>query len=212
MSNTKDQGLIKECCEGRNRSVELFIREYSGLIYYIVKKTFLIRMVPFTPQDIEDIHHSIFVELFKNDCAKLKQFKGLNGCSFAAWLKVVCINYTLNCFRKKGPDGYFEQHRQLAFKDIDDVDLQSDNILSLMERKEQKALIEKAVSKLTPRERLFFKFHYEQEISMSQLPDIMNVPPQTLYSIKHRFIQKLKKAVKKELEGDRSMIDCPKQY
>ncbi len=70
--------------------------------------------------------------------------------------------------------------------------------------------IENTVSELTPRERLFFKFHYEQGIPMGQLPDIMKVSTQNLYSIKHRFVLKLKKLVEKKLERDKPMTDCPR--
>jgi len=200
-NRNKERLLIHQCCLGDQKAAEAFIRQFSVLICHTIRQIFSHRGISYTEQDLEDLHNSVFLRLFSDECKRLRLFKGDNGCSLASWLKVVTVNHTLNSLRKQGPDGYLHQINRVSFNDIPEILSDSISPQALMESREQYHLIKEAVATFGPRERLFFQLHYLKHIPLNQLSEIMHESLENMYSIKHRFISRLKKTIAGKSKG-----------
>jgi hypothetical protein len=79
-----DRQLLSRCLAGDRNASEAFVKKFSGLIYRSVQHTLIIKGVAFNKQDLEDLHNTIFLQLFEN---KLKNSGSIRGKTDAACLR-----------------------------------------------------------------------------------------------------------------------------
>ena len=188
--------LLSKCLDGDKEASELFVRRFSGLIYYSVRQTLAAKGIPFGNEDLEDLHNTIFLNLFEKNARKLSQYKGKNGCSVASWLRVVAVRTVLNHLRRKGFDGFVRPGEQIPFEELSHKDREDLGPLALMERAEQKRIIHEAIQFLAPRDRLFIRLFFEEGLSIEEVADSLGISLQNAYTVKHRAVQKLKSHIK----------------
>jgi RNA polymerase sigma factor (sigma-70 family) len=99
--NVTDLELIKRCINGNDKAAwEIFVNDYSKLIWNSIRKTFLKYSFRYADEDVEDMYSSVFVSLVDNDFKKLRQFRSENACSVSTWLTVITIRMTIDFLRK----------------------------------------------------------------------------------------------------------------
>jgi hypothetical protein len=77
INHRKEVHLLEKCLnEGQ---CEAFVRQYWNLIYYMVKKLFLQRNYPFSEMDLEDMVGDVFVQIFQDNCRKLRLYNKEKG-------------------------------------------------------------------------------------------------------------------------------------
>ena len=187
--------LLSGSISGDRKASEAFVRRFSDLVYSSVHRTFIAKQIPYTQQDIEDLHNSVFLKLFEKRCRKLRQYRGKNGCSLASWIRMVATRIVLNHLRKRGMDSMVGQQRRLPLDEINPSEGEHASAWSMVERKEQVRLLEQGILKLAPRDRLFMKLYYEKGLSMEKVSSALNISLQNGYIVKHRAVQRLKKHV-----------------
>jgi len=197
-----DRRLILRCISGDREASEVFIRQFSGLVYASVHKILISKQVPYTQQDIEDLHNTIFLKLFDKKCKKLRQYQGKHGCSVASWIRIVSIRIVLNHLRKKGMDSMLWQQKRLPLDEMSETRGDHMAAWALVERKEQARILEDGIRKLPARDRLFMKLHYDKGLSIENVSKAMDLSIQNGYTIKHRAIQRLKKYVKSFIDSE----------
>jgi len=194
-SLAQDLQLLSRCFTGDQKASARVVRRFSGLIYHSVQHTLLVKNIAFIRQDVEDLHNTVFLQLFENNCKKLRQYRGKNGCSLATWIKVVTVRIVLNHIRKKGFDAMSGRKNQMAFDDLPDLKANTPEGWTLIERSEQKRLIQDGIRTLSPRDRLFVKLHFDRGLPEAEVAEIMQLSVQNIYTVKHRAIQRLKSHV-----------------
>jgi len=97
----EDRRLLSKCLAGDRGAWEKFVTRFSGLVYISVRDTLSSRGTFFSREDFEDLHNTVFLHLFENNCRKLSQYQGRNGCSPASWLRVVTVRMALNYVRDR---------------------------------------------------------------------------------------------------------------
>ncbi len=65
-SSRKDRRRLKKCIAGDKKACERFVREFSDLVYRSVRHTLLVKNVFFNQDDLEDLHNTVFLQLFEN--------------------------------------------------------------------------------------------------------------------------------------------------
>ena len=191
-SRKDDRQLISGCVSGDRQALETLVKRFTGLVYKSVHYTLLTKNVPFQNQDLEDLHNTVFMQLFENNCKKLNQYQGKNGCSLASWIKVVTVRIVLNHIRKKGMDAIGWQKRRLALDDIAELRGESEETWVIMERSEQERLLDEGIQWLAPRDKLFVKLHFERGYSVEEIAETMQLTTQNIYTLKHRVVQRIK--------------------
>ena len=187
-----DRVLLARCFAGDRAATESLVRRFSDLVYKTVQHGLRARQVRFTEQDLEDLHNTVFLNLFERKCRKLRQYRGKNGCSLATWIRVVTLRILLNHLRKKGPDAAFWQKKRISIDELDHVRAEETDTPALMERAEQESLVQEGLQSLTPRDRLFVKLHFHQGLSVEGVARTMRISIENAYTVKHRAIQRLR--------------------
>jgi RNA polymerase sigma-70 factor (ECF subfamily) len=191
----EDRELLAKCVSGDREASEILIRRFSNLVYHSVKLTLLTKNVSFNNQDLEDLHNTVFLQLFEQSCRKLKQYQGRNGCSLASWIRIVAVRMVLNHVRKKGMDAIVWQKKRIPFEDLPELKGEATEALKVMEKRERARLVQDGIRSLPPRDRLFLKLHFDQELPVAEVAAALQMSVQNAYTVKHRAIKKLKHLV-----------------
>lgn len=187
-----DRALLAKCFAGDRTGSEALVRRFSDLVYKTVQYTLRARQVPFTEQDLEDLHNTVFLNLFDRECRKLRQYQGRNGCSLATWIRLVAVRIILNQLRAKGPDAAFGQKKRVSIDELAPVKGEEPDGPALVERADQERLLREGLQNLTPRERMFVKLHFRQGLPVEQVARAMQMSIENAYTVKHRTVQRLK--------------------
>jgi len=192
-----DRCLLARCLNGEREASELFVRRFSGLIYHCVQRTLAAKGIPFSNQDLEDLHNTIFLYLFENRCRKLGQYQGKNGCSPASWLRVVAVRIVLNHLRDNRAHGALRQDEQAPFENLSDQDRDALGPLALMEQAERLRLLQGAIQRLSPRDRLFMRLYFEDGLGLEEVASALGISVQNAYTVKRRAVERIRSHLKR---------------
>ena len=199
---TADQKNLKKCVSGDNSAREEFVRHFSDPVYKWIQFTLKAQHIPFTRQDLEDLHNTVFVKLFEKRCKKLRQYKGKNGCSVFSWIRLITIRMVIDYIRLRHRDVIARSETNYTLQNIPDLSDGQVGPLHLMEEAEQTHLLKKAMQALGSRDRLFLKLHCLKGLSISKVAEILKISENNAYSLKHRAIQRLKKVITKWTDNE----------
>jgi len=195
----EDRRMIKGCLAGDSKVLEEFIRIYSPLIYRYVQQTFSSSNIPYDEEDLKEHHNSVFVLLLEDNCRKLKQFKGHNGCSLASWIRLIACRSVLNKMREDSGDANWIEYR-LPIEEAADVLYEDLSAIEYMELEEKKTFVRECMQKLNTRDRLFLKLHVEQDLPVPKVARIMHMSSDNAHTLRYRAFERLKKQVEKLLK------------
>jgi len=191
----EDRRLLSKCFSGDRKASETLVRRFSDLVYRSVQHTLIAKHVPFNRHDLEDLHNAVFLGLFEKKCKKLRQYQGRNGCSLASWIRMIAVRTALDHLRKKGVDSLVWQKKRIPLEELPELKAEEVEIWANMEKAEQERLLQIGMQRLPPRDRLFIKLHFDQELSIAEIAETMQLSMANAYTIKHRAIHKLKSYV-----------------
>jgi len=191
-----DRRLLDRCFAGDPTAAESIVRQFSGLVYRSVQYIFRVRHVPFDKALLEDLHNTVFLQLFEKNCKKLRQYQGRNGCSLATWISLVTVRSVQNHLRKKGYDAVCRRKEPLNLDDLPELRSAEEDAPAQLIKAEQEHLLKKGIQNLPPRGRLLMKLHLDQGLGLEEAAAAMRITVQNAYIIKHRAIQKLKSVLK----------------
>ena len=205
-SHETDRQMLFRCFSGDKKASERLVRRFSDLVYKSVQYTLMSKNVQFKREDVEDLHNTVFLHLFENECKKLRQYKGKNGCSLASWIRLIAVRTALNHLRKKGYDSMASQKRQISLEDLHALKGGETDALCAVEKAEQRRLVEEGIEALPPRDRLFMKLHFNDGLSIREVAAAMHLSIENTYSVKHRTIQRLRSYVASMTCGKRACL------
>jgi len=188
----EDRQLLSKCLSGDRGAWETVVRRFSNLVYQTVRSTFISKQTPFSRQDLEDLHNTVFLGLFEQGCAKLKLYQGRNGCTLASWIRIVTVRTVLNHLRKKGADGPLWEKKKTPVEELSWLKGEDQGALALMESAEQEKLVHEGMESLAPRDRLFMKLHIDQGLPVEKVAEALQISVQNAYVVKHRAVERLR--------------------
>jgi hypothetical protein len=80
----QEKTLIARCVKGEKAAWDAFVRQYSGLIYHTIRKTFALHHTEPRMEIVDDLFQDIFLSLVNNEFAQLRRFRGDDGCTLAS--------------------------------------------------------------------------------------------------------------------------------
>lgn len=194
---SEDLELFIKCADGDKKAWELFVKKYSGLVYSSIHKIFKLKSFSYNKDDVDDLFSDIFLKLFENNCRKLRQFEGKNGCSPTTWIRTIATRLTLDFLKtlKKvdSLDNQDEQGNSPVIILLDERELADEKL----EREDMEKLKEKIINELSPEDQLFLRLYYEKEMEPEEIADTMNLSLNAIYSKKSRLLDKFEKILKK---------------
>lgn len=189
-----DKALLAGCVKGDSRCREVFVRQYSGLVFATIQRALKIKNVHLSQQSVEDLHQTAFLFLFEHDCRKLKQYKGKNGCSLASWIRMLTGRMVLDHLRR-GADVLAHRHQAQTVELASELCSPQPSMLERLTDAEQWHQIERGLKQLEPRDRLVIQLHCLEGRPLAKVAQATGISMKNIHSVKHRAIQRLKAVV-----------------
>ncbi len=196
-SKLLEKELLASCINGDKNSWDLFVENYTDLIYHTIHKTMKLYCPDFLYQELADIHNGVFLSLIENDYKKLRQYKGLNGCTVSSWIMIIATNITLN-FIKKGSktDVSLEDSSDEVKPLINAIHDPQPSVIEQMAEFERVKLMNDFLEGMSSNDKLFLKYYYEDDLPPEEIAKVMNLSVSAIYSKKSRIIDRLQKVAK----------------
>jgi len=199
MDYLTDQDILNGCIAGNRQACEAFVRRFSDFIYRSVQHALSVKNISYHRSDLEDLHNTVFVKLFEKRCKKIRQYKGLRGCSVLSWIRLITVRTVIDQLRKGRTDILARKERVWSLDTLFDIKVETPDPLVLMDRKEQYRLIDKGIRSLLPRDQLFLRLHCVQGLPIGEVAGIMNISVGNAHTLKHRAIKRLKDKILKNV-------------
>jgi RNA polymerase sigma factor (sigma-70 family) len=183
----QEQDLIAQCVRGEKAAWEAFVQQYSNLVYHSIRQTLNTHHVHPKSVSVEDLYQDFFIAMLADDCKKLRQFRGDQGCTLASWLRLVVVRLTIDRLRKlNAPVDRFPDEEN---EDLDPV--------GSVIRREQQAILAATIEKLAPRDRLLIELSFHQGLQPHDIAGILQMSVGAVYTQKSRVLDKLREFLEK---------------
>jgi RNA polymerase sigma factor (sigma-70 family) len=199
---TKEQEihLLNECLDCGN--CEKLINQYERLVYNTIIKIGKKLSHSFSKQMIEDLSQEIFLELFANDCKRLRAYEQSKGLSLASWIVLIASHTIYDQLSKKKDILSYSSITKMV--DIDDCDALNSMIAhdtdNKMDARQHLLMTEACLEKdeINYFEKLVFKYHYFMGLKLDVIAQLTNRKKTTLFSDKTRALQKVKDCIESQ--------------
>ena len=195
-----DKEILAGCLAGHQTAQEALVRRFSNLVYASIQGVAKSKVIMLSAQDKDDLHGTVFVLLLERRCHKLRQFKGKNGCTLASWIRMITVRAVMDHLRRC-KDALAKPERVVCLDMICEPEQPEPSVLSHLVADEQKRLIEACVQTLSPRDQLMIRMHCLENRPLSQVAQALHLSAANVHSVKHRAIERLKKAIHARLDN-----------
>ena len=110
-----------------------------------------------------------------------------SGTSFRTWLLTIGYNLVKNHFRHSGHQREYEQLLVQTEQEVTD-----NSIMEKMEKDAFDQALRQLLEKMPPESRLLFSFRFEEELTVPEIANLMEIPEGTVKSRLHILTQTLK--------------------
>lgn len=203
-----DRQLVVGCLKADAAVQEIFVSQFSSLVYASVLGVIKAKTAVLSQQDIEDLHNTVFLLLFEKQCRKIGQYRGKNGCSLASWVRMITVRTVLDHLRRR-KDALAQQEHLVSMDAISDLRSSAPSQWDRLAQAEQAQLMEKGLQQLSDRDQLMIRMHCLEGCSLNQMAEVLKVSSNNVHSVKHRAVQRLKQAVaevSKKMNNIESML------
>ncbi|MCT4534070.1 RNA polymerase sigma factor [Halodesulfovibrio sp.] len=173
-NNTADERLVKLCLEGNQTAWNRFMADYSAIINHAVSWTLNHHGASTAAKD--DVVQDIFFRLIKSECKLLQSWDSSRG-SLKTWLAVVSRSAAIDFIRTD---------RTYLYDAIDEQPELSTEMSNLLDLPEVPFHI------LSTRQKSVLRCLYGEELTAVEAAQKLDIHPQTVRSIHHTALQKLR--------------------
>jgi len=180
----EEQQLIRRARSGDSPAFRMIVEYHKKNVYY-----FALSMTG-SHYDAEDISQEVFLKLYQS----LNKIRG--EAKLSTWLYRVTVNTCINKKRKKSLSALKFQENSI----IDEMgniqnyeDSRSGNPEQYTELSRINMHIEKALKKITHKERTIFVLRHYRDLPLKEIAEILNLAEGTVKSTLFRVIKKLQK-------------------
>lgn len=140
-------------------------------------------------QDAEDIMQETFIKAFKH----IHTFNFKLSNSFSAWLNTICLNCTIDHFRRQRSK---HQHRQVSLTDLySELQTHNPSPEKTLETGQAAEHIRDALAVLPPKQRLIFEMRYHQQIPIKDIASDLQCSQSTVKTQIFRAQRRLRKTL-----------------
>ena len=190
MQHDKEMTLVLAVCRGERGALAQFIERYQGSIKLAIRFAGQRYGQRFDEDQQADLWGDLLVALVAEDFRKLRSYQGRS--SLRQWLKIVASNMVIDQLRRHRP--------QLAIEDLELAESSPSPFDQVLER-EERALIDSAMSALNDEDRLFVELYYKRGHDFEGVAELMGTTLGAVYARKNRIRKKLILAIQKREKG-----------
>ncbi len=188
-SRINDADLIREAQRGNKAAFEELVRQYDRAVLRLALQ------LTGSEQDAKDIYQDAFLKAYRN----LGSFRF--ECSFYTWIYRIVTNLCLDHLRRRqvrkedAPVATDEHGEEYSLIDQVADDRAGASPERDLMRREMGMRIAKALTKLTPRERMVFEMKHYQGLKLRTIGESLNTTEETAKNTLFRATQKLRAAL-----------------
>ena len=165
-----DGALIKACQLGDRDAQSRLYEQYSQRVFQL-----MVRMVG--TQEAADLTQQVFLQVYR----KIQQFSGRS--MFSTWLYRVAVNEAL------------QQRRRSQSRPVQPLHIEPASDANALHVCEGQEVFERALAAIEPELRTIFLLREVDQLSYSQLADVLELPEGTVASRLNRARRELKEAL-----------------
>jgi len=162
---------------------DAFVDRFSPVIYSAVKRTLLAHAGEANEDDSRDLMQKVFVRLVKDEFKLLKSYDPSRA-SLVTWLSLISRSASIDFLRRLSP-------RTVS---IDEGALE----ISDPQTPTPSLHIDIPSGLLSPRQKLVLHLVFDKEMSSGEIAGLLGIEEQTVRSINHKALKKLRKFFKDE--------------
>jgi RNA polymerase sigma factor (sigma-70 family) len=174
----------------RDRLWTAFARRYERLLASCVIKVLRRYGATFCRDDLDDLVNDVWVTLLRDDMRKLRQYDATRGFRIASFLGMVATNATIDHLRTRAAEA---APLDESLEDV--VSLRAEPPRDPLEWREEAALAQAALNRLSGQDRDFVLWCFRDEQSPEELARALGVSTNTVYSRKFKVRAKLQRIV-----------------
>ena len=172
-----DNEIIKQVLGGNQQAYAHLVSRYQDYVF-----TLALRMIK-SREDAEEVAQDVFIKAYKN----LSGFRG--DSKFSTWLYTIVNNTGISFLRKKKMDIYSLDNEVVMQKaDSMDSGMRADTI----DVKSKQAMVNKAISLLSPEDAAVITLFYKAEQSLEEMAQALGIEPNAAKVRLHRARTRLK--------------------
>lgn len=148
--------------------------------------------------DAEDLTQEVFIEVYQS----LNSFRG--DAKLSTWLYRIAVNKSLNLVRKQKRDRFsrsiesFFSAKGDYNEPLEIIDKEDSRADSSIDRRENKAMLKKAISSLPENQRIAFILSKYKDLSYKEIAEVMSITVSSVESLLFRAKANLQKQLLKE--------------
>ncbi|MGA1790669.1 MAG: RNA polymerase sigma factor [bacterium] len=181
--------LIERCIKKEKDAWNTFVGTYGKLIYNYIIRSLGRYSYPFQDDDLDEIFNNVFLALIEDNYKRLRNFRGQNEHSFAAYLRKISFHICVDFLR--------QQRRFQTLEQIEYKICSKDNYENL-DYKYLKEIIGDIKEHLPERHNYLFELIYEEDLDSPEIAEILNIKLNAVHQLKFRMTQNLIKIIKKK--------------
>jgi RNA polymerase sigma-70 factor (ECF subfamily) len=143
----------------------------------------------------DDLTHDVFVALFRDDNAKLRQFQGRNGCSLAGWLRVVAVRLAIDTLRRERRVVSMDDDSQRMHDLRRALASTSPGPEQMVAGGELGERLRLAVEALPPKDRMLVELHVLRGAPIEDVATALGASMNAVYVRKSRILDRLRRAL-----------------
>ncbi|SEM54232.1 RNA polymerase sigma-70 factor, ECF subfamily [Mesobacillus persicus] len=175
----EERQWIEEVLAGNKQAYAQIINKYKNQLYATI-----LRMTK-NPQDAQDLVQEAFIKVYH----QLGKYEGKG--TFSSWIYRVAINHCMDEFRKK-------RYKMQQLEISEDQVVNSNHPEVIFMKKEKNRQLEKLIGTLPEEERIIILLRYVNELSYSEISELVEVPVSSVRNKLHRAKKKLRETIKRE--------------
>jgi len=172
---------IERLLAGERGAWQGFVERYAPVIFAAVRK----RLVPAgRVGDVEDVAQDVFVKICANDHRLLRSFDPARA-RLTTWLTVIASSASIDHLRRHA-------------RPTSSVDQVPEHHLAVPAK--EPAWVSIPDGLLSPRQALILRLLYHKEMTAAEVAQTLGIDPQTVRSMHHKALQRLRARLAKEGE------------
>ena len=177
-----DEEIINRILKGDQSAFALLVERYQNYVFTLVLRFSTNR------EDAEEIAQDVFVKAYRS----LADFRG--DSKFSTWLFTIARTSCLSFLRKKKLDTQSLDNERTG---LQAENQESDFKADLVEQKSRHAMLNKAITMLSPDDAQVLNLFYKGEQTLEEIGKIMRLDPNTVKVKLHRARHRLKEKMEK---------------
>lgn len=185
--------LIDQAKKGDQAAFKEIVDKWQNMVYNTVLG------IVQNAEDAEDITQEVFVKVFQS----INQFKGESKLS--TWIYRIAITKSLDHEKSKKRKKRFGYVKSLSPGSEDETAIDPPDFNHpgvTLDKKEQAAVLFKAINELPENQRVAFTLHKTEGLSYAEISEIMEVSVSAVESLMHRARANLRKILEEYYKGN----------